>query len=402
MVTKSAQDYLEAIAAELEISEARYEQAYSRYHSLGEWLNRDASSIKQYNPTIYVQGSFALGTVIKPYTDAEEYDVDVVCELEKLSRTQLSQRQLKNLLGIEIEAYRKGNNIQKPLEERRRCWALNYADGAQFHMDIVPALPNGAGVKLLLERARLDARWANTAISITDNEVWNYPVINDDWPRSNPKGYLQWFKSRMSVLFERRKAELASKTNASVEKIPDYKVKTPLQSAIMILKRHRDIMFAGDRTNSCPISIIITTLAGHAYQGEEQLASTLFAILSRMDSFVLQIGGKSMIPNPSDPSENFADKWEQFPERKDAFYRWLNKARRDFSAISEEYSRKAITESLAPHIGRELAGRAEGRIDNSTQGSLLKGISTASVGATAAQPSFGNEPRVPTKPKGFA
>lgn len=402
MVTKSAHDYLEAIAAELEISETRYEQAYNRYHSLGEWLNRDASSIKKFGPTIYVQGSFALGTVIKPYTEAEEYDVDIVCELERLSRLQISQEQLKNLLGIEIEAYRRGNNIQKPLEERRRCWALNYADGAQFHMDIVPAVPNGAGVKLLLERAGLDARWAKTAISITDNEVWNYSVINDDWPRSNPKGYLQWFKSRMSVLFERRKAELAFKTNASVEKIPDYRVKTPLQSAIMILKRHRDIMFAGDQTNSCPISIIITTLAGHAYQGEEQLASALFTILSRMDSFVLQVGGKSMIPNPSDPSENFADKWEQFPERKDAFYRWLNKARRDFSAIAEEYSRKAITETLAPHIGRELASRAEGRIDNSTQGSLLQGISTASIGATAAQPSFGNEPRVPMKPKGFA
>lgn len=47
MVTKSAQDYLKALAQELDISETRYEQAYDRYHSLGKWLNRDASSIKQ-------------------------------------------------------------------------------------------------------------------------------------------------------------------------------------------------------------------------------------------------------------------------------------------------------------------------------------------------------------------
>lgn len=402
MVTKSAQDYLEALAAELDISEARYEQAYNRYHSLGEWLNRDISSIKQFNPTIYVQGSFALGTVIKPYTDEEEYDVDVVCELEKLSRSQFSQQQLKNQLGAEIEAYRKANNIQKRLEERRRCWALNYADGAQFHMDIVPALPSGAGVQQLLEQAGLNTNQAKTAISITDNEVWNYSFVSDDWPRSNPKGYFQWFRSRMGALFERRKAELGSKANASVESIPDYRIKTPLQTAIMILKRHRDIMFAKDQTNSCPISIIITTLAGHSYQGEEQLASALLVILSRMDSFVLQIGGKFMIPNPSDPSENFADKWEQFPERRDAFYRWLANARRDFNAIAEEYSRKAIAETLSPHIGRELAKRAESRSDSAAHGSLLKSVSTAAIGAAAAQPSFGTEPRVPTKPKGFA
>lgn len=73
MVTKSAKDYLEALAEALEISATRYDQAHERYHSLGKWLNRDASSIKQFDPTMYSQGSFAFGTVIMPYTDSEEY-----------------------------------------------------------------------------------------------------------------------------------------------------------------------------------------------------------------------------------------------------------------------------------------------------------------------------------------
>ena len=33
-----------------------------------------------YKITIYAQGSFALGTVIKPITDTEDYDLDLVCE----------------------------------------------------------------------------------------------------------------------------------------------------------------------------------------------------------------------------------------------------------------------------------------------------------------------------------
>jgi hypothetical protein len=399
MITKEAQNYLDALAEELAISETRYNQAYDRYKSLGKWLNRDGSSIKIFEPSMYIQGSFAFETVIKPLTDTEEYDVDMVCELIRLSKNELSQNKLKQLLGIEIEAYRLANNMQKQLEERRRCWTLNYADGAQFHIDIVPALPNGAGVRLMLEQRSLDATWADTAIAITDNEVANYTVITDDWPRSNPKGYREWFKSRMIILLERRKAELAKTAQANVEDIPDYLVRTPLQSAIMILKRHRDIMFADDETNLCPISIIITTLAGHSYQGEDQIAEALFSILSKMDRFVLWDGQKYVIPNPSDPSENFADKWEEFPERKDAFFQWLALARRHFQTVAGQYSRKVITETLSPHIGQELAKRVGDRSSNSSKGSLLKGASTASASAT---PSFGSGPRIPTKPKGFA
>lgn len=402
MVTKLAQSYIEALAEQLEISETLYEQAHNRYHSLGKWLNRDASSIKQYAPNMYAQGSFALGTVIKPYSDAEEYDVDVACELKRLCKSELTQKQLKSLVGKEIEAYRRANDMKKPLKEKRRCWELGYADGAQFHMDIVPALPNEEGVRLLLEQRRLDTEWVETAIGITDNEEDDYSVITDDWPRSNPKGYLQWFKSRMTILLDKRKAELAEVIKANVEDIPDYRVRTPLQSAIMILKRHRDMMFAEDHTNSAPISIIITTLAGHAYEGEEEIADALLSILSKMNSFIQWDGQKYVIQNPSDPSENFADKWMEHPDRKNAFFRWHEQALQDFRAVAEQYSRKVITETLSPHIGRELARRVEKRTDVSEPGSLLKGVSVASAATVAAEPSFGNEPRIPTKPKGFA
>lgn len=398
MVTRAAQNYLKALAKELRISETRYEQAHNRYNSLGDWLNRNESSIKEYDPVVYAQGSFALGTVIRPYTDVEEYDVDAVCELKLLSKRQVTQERLKRLVGAEIESYRRANNFKKPLEEKRRCWALNYADEAQFHMDIIPAIPNGADVRLLLERRRLDASLADTAIGITDNEENNYAVPTDDWPRSNPKGYLQWFRTKISVLLEIKKMELARSLHASVEEIPDYKIRTPLQSAIMILKRHRDMMFADDETNRRPISIIITTLAGHSYQGEVHVADALFTILSRMKEFIKWDEQRYIIANPSDLSENFADKWEEHPERKDAFFGWLEQARADFQAILDEHNHEAITEILSPRIGQELAKQVENR---SGQKSLLRGASSVAA-STTATPAFGDTPRVPRKPQGFA
>ncbi len=164
----SSRRFIEALVDELDISDTRYEQATESYMSLGRWLNREGSTIKVYDPAVYVQGSFGLGTVIKPLNLDEEYDVDSICELKLLGKPFVSQLKLKQMLGIEIEAYRRSKGMVKPLHEGRRCWTLRYSDGAQFHMDIVPALPNGREVRALLESYRFDARWADTAIAITD------------------------------------------------------------------------------------------------------------------------------------------------------------------------------------------------------------------------------------------
>lgn len=398
-LTKEAEDYLEDLAEELRVSETRYEQATKSYKALGDWLHRPASSVRNFGPQVYVQGSFRLGTTIKPLNESEEYDVDSVCELTNLTKAQLSQAQLKALLGAEIEAYRKAQNMLKPLREGRRCWVLDYADGAQFHMDVVPSLPNGLSQRILLETKGHDAKWAMTAIGITDREVWNYEIVSDDWPRSNPKGYAEWFKSRMAAAFERRRKILAERVHAKVEDIPDYRVMTPLQSAVMILKRHRDHMFV-DRPVVRPISVIVTTLSAHAYNGEETIGQALLSILTRMDQFVFNVGGEYFIPNPTDPLENFADKWKASPERGVAFFEWLRQAREDFRRAANLVNRQLITESVARGVGSGVAERARIR-RGSGPASLLMGASAA----PAAPPSgfaFPNKPRVPTKPQGFA
>lgn len=396
----SSKRYVAALAEELDISDTRYEQAEQSYNSLGRWLNRPESTLRDYGPAVYVQGSFGLGTVIKPLNEDEDYDVDAVCELKHLGRSQLTQQRLKELLRVEMEAYRRAQNMQKPLDEGRRCWTLNYADGAQFHMDVVPALPNGQAVRTMLVEKGYNARWSETAIAITDNERRDYRQITQDWPRSNPKGYLEWFKSRMVVVLEARKRALAKSINASVEKIPDYKVRTPLQHSIMILKRHRDMMFARDEINCCPISIIITTLAAHAYGGQDDVGEALFAILAGMERHILRDSyNRAHIANPSDPMENFADKWTEHPEREEAFYKWLRQAQSDYARVAGLEQGSMIAEELSPRMGTALAKRAETRFRGGS-GGLLRGATAAS--AAASSQSFGSVPRVPSKPQGFA
>jgi hypothetical protein len=86
-------------------------------------------------------------------------------------------------------------------EEHRRCWRLNYAANAQFHMDILPALPDAQRyqTKLLLEGYRTLARnstLSGHAIAITDKTMPHYDLPTEDWPQSNPAGYASWFAFR--------------------------------------------------------------------------------------------------------------------------------------------------------------------------------------------------------------
>jgi len=407
-ITKQAETYLEALAKALEIPSARYEQAEKSYRSLGDWLHRAASSVRDHNPDIFVQGSFRLGTAIRPISGDEHYDVDCACSLTGLRKSDLTQRDLKDMLGKEIELYRENKGIKKPVHEGRRCWRLEYADGAQFHMDIVPCIPNAEDQRLLLEARSLDATYADTAIAITDNEDAAYDVIINEWPRSNPRGYAEWFKSRMGDVFLRKQQQIleemrAEGVTASIEDIPTYRVRTPLQSAIMLLKRHRDTMFADDPTNK-PISIIISTLAAHAYRGEDTIGYALLSILSRMEEAIEHDGTKYVIKNPTDALENFADKWEKYPERAAAFFEWLKQVREDYSAASRLAEHRRMSTVLADRMGRDLTDQAsDAALQPTRPGSpgLVKAAGVASA-TSAPKVSFADAPRTPKKPDGFA
>lgn len=87
---------------QLELPESAYEKAISRYQDIGEWFSRKESSLNQYDPHVFSQGSFRLGTAIKPVNPDEEYDLDLSCKLRKgVSKTSHTQEQLKSIVGKE-------------------------------------------------------------------------------------------------------------------------------------------------------------------------------------------------------------------------------------------------------------------------------------------------------------
>ena len=366
---------LEEIAAALDIPESYYAQAVKRYESIGAWLEREESVVACYSPEIYPQGSFLLGTVTKPISGAEEYDVDLVSELN-LQKTQISQKTLKKLVGKEIKSYARANNMNSSTGESRCYWTLHYVDGARFHVDILPAIPDAESFKRLIELHRYTLPIGSSyAIAITDNTLPNYAAINPNWPSSNPKGYAEWFRSRMQTQFDAARKSFAESIQRRVEDVPEYKVKTPLQRAIQILKRHRDIWFNENQSaydeNAKPISIIITTLAAHAYNNEADLQQTLLKIITEIPCYIKYDNNDVvLIPNPVNPLENFADKWQKYPIRKACFMDWLKRARSDLTKALELNNIQSVGKLLKSCLGEQVISEGQQKFYEGTSRSV--------------------------------
>ncbi len=120
------------------------------------------------------------------------------------------------------------------------------------------------------------------SVAITDKQHPQYRQITRNWPCSNPKGLGDWFEEQARPMALSRMAQLVrDKAYASIDQVPSYEWKTPLQRSIQVLKRHRDVMFK-DNPQLAPISMIITVLAARAYRGEATLQNAIEGIVNRI------------------------------------------------------------------------------------------------------------------------
>ena len=71
---------IKSLIEELDVSDSKYEKATQRYNSIADYIKN--SELSSYRPDIYLQGSFKLGTAIKPLTEDGVYDIDIVCNLQ--------------------------------------------------------------------------------------------------------------------------------------------------------------------------------------------------------------------------------------------------------------------------------------------------------------------------------
>ncbi len=329
------------IAQYLDISPTDYKIAQERFNAVKNWLD-DGAYKSGYLPDVYLQGSFRLGTVVRPYHNDKDgnFDIDQVCELTKYSEFKSSEI-LKNDVGDRL----KENSDYKRMldEEGKRCWTIEYAtenNRPGFHIDILPALKSDEGTL------------HNIDITHKENNIYS-------WSTSNPKGYYLWFKSKNAYSTNFIESQRSTIFNANKElyereqDVPKQLFRTSLQRAIQIMKRHRDVHFVNKDFK--PISIIITTITTQVYTQSniiEIIDEFINYALSR-NEFLIKNGylnkddildysdDKWLTPNPVDYArpeserENFADRWNLEPELANSFFEWCQQLKRDINSFKK-------------------------------------------------------------------
>lgn len=373
------QDILKLIEG-LDISPTMYKNATEKYMAVGTYLQRQGIVCD-----IFPQGSFSLGTVVRPYKKSKEanYDLDIVCCLDKNKET-TTARYVKNIVK---ETLCKSDVYQEKMQdiEWDKCWTLEYAEvnGIGFNIDIVPAVPESPEVIQIMTSSGISYEDAELAVAITDKKNQNYY-----WLTSNARAYKNWFvtinrpfleydrQNKRRMLFEKSRA-----VYGSIEEIPEGLERSSLQRVIQILKHHRDVYFCRiGKEELKPTSAIITTVCAEIANGMNpslHVFGLLQAIVNDFEIYALnqtiteeafsrqyqtkktiqRNKGKWKIMNPVNPMDNLADTWNEHPEKAELFFKWVSVVRRDFldSLSMEDNDFMALLEN---NFGREHVKRS--------------------------------------------
>lgn len=388
--------FLESLSDVIDISPSNYDLAVKRYNSVSNYLqphNIDAD--------FYVQGSFRLGTVIKPYRGDEDasYDIDLVCQV-RTPKHNMTPSELKKKIG---DVLRESGVYGDLTDESRRCWTIEYAEnaGLGFHIDVLPAVDEESLIKAkIADRMNENPSLANTAIAITDKNDSVYR-----WTTSNPVGFADYFDAVNApymriVKLAQKKAlfESNSRLYGSIDAVPDQLVRTALQRVIQILKYHRDVRFCkSPLCDDRPISMIITTLTaeivkkhGFIAQDPYQLLQFVVTQLTKdaalLDDRILNESSLSemrgvrrdpstktwLIPNPVNPLENFADKWnEPGSEKPKAFFQWVKWVEQDIVQGLESFNESVMKTTLGERVLNRALEQYDARIPKAPRVTII-------------------------------
>jgi hypothetical protein len=358
---------LDQICQALELTDAQLAAARTSYEAVAEWLSESDNPLLK-SIDIYAHGSTGLGTTVKPI-GREDFDVDLICKVLRFTADR-PPAELKRIVGDRLK---ENARYAAMLEEKKRCWRLNYA--REYHLDISPTINN--------------AKCANGGELVPDKKLREFKP-------TNPKGYKALFERRAALLPTlRMQKALAAEDRAAVEPFPVHSTaKGILRRTVQILKRHRDVHFLEVVEEIAPISIIVTTLAAQSYEYcvksfvfDSEL-DVLIATIRLMQHFIDKpvVNGRRIyvVANETTIGENFAERWNTEPARAAAFYEWHAKALADFEALPDLQGIDVIGKSLEGSLGSSVVRKViDARTDSISQARTAKKLYVApTVGLT--------------------
>ncbi|ANS41580.1 nucleotidyltransferase [Serratia inhibens] len=356
-------DLLSQIIETLDLTKTQYANIESAYSGVGNYLS-DGDDPLLKEAVIYPQGSVRLNTTVKPKNE-EEYDIDLICYLPHATAADYTG--VITAIRQRLESH---NTYKDLLSDLPRGFRINYA--GDYHLDITP----GRDYQGYSEHQ--------------GQPLW---VVDDktDWKESNPRGYAEWFDESASKQPVRITLLTDTASRVGTEALlplPDHTDKKLLNRIVQILKRHRDEWACelDENTQRCkPISVILTTLACHAYNQiiagrrvYDNDLDVLLDVLELMPDFIQAHNGEVHVSNPHMPEENFAEKWNrqengEGKKRSDAFQQWHVAAQATFNTLAESLGEDNLFTNLEKDFGKTPVDAVRSRLLNEVKQSREQG-----------------------------
>lgn len=340
-------DLLNRICESLQLNEDRVRKVEERYKAVSEWIERDNGIFR--NALIYPQGSYRIGTTVKP-REGEEYDLDFVVQIDENWTTLPFSK-----VYAEFKRRLKENKAyESMLQEKPRCIRLVYAD--DFHMDIIPS--------------------CTKSVYQNKNDIMVPDKKEHSWMVSNPKDYASWFEGKYikeeEILLRTFSSSIITEKAEDLPKEPPYHLKQPLQRAVQLIKRFRDVFFENDDEFK-PSSIVLTTLCGHLYSGQNSIYGALDGIISNILLYIHNHPSQRIkVLNPVNQEEDFTKEWDKDSRYYENFIKFI-KALNELWQRMKSSNSISINEDLKKSFGEKYVIDALGK-----QGSYINELRKAS------------------------
>jgi hypothetical protein len=319
---------LEELCESVQLTATQFKDAEDHYHAVGEWLADPKSPIARFRPEIRPQGSVRMKTTVKPLRQ-NEHDLDLILRLDLPFGDFSEPKQVFDLVSARL---RENQFFRENMEHYKRCIRITYA--SEFHLDVTPARPN----------------WI-----LGGNNLWVPDRKIHEWKESNPIDYADaWFDRRAAM-------SRMAKAARDIESLPQResaRQKVPLRRVVQLMKRNRDIRFKAD-PNDAPRSIVLTTLAGLYYDGEELVSDAILGVLDRIaDHIESEPNGVIEVPNPVCPAEKFCEAWAANRAAYVKFVDYVENLRSKLRTLLHTKGLENIAGGLDELFGESLTDRA--------------------------------------------
>ena len=299
-MTKNNQDFKDFLGDEVNLNQSRLDVLHDRVRAVNSYLKDNLTGYQKMER----QGSFALGTLIKPVDDDDEYDADIQIVINPNPKWEP-----KDYVNEIRRTLQSNKNYADKLKLKTRCVTVDYA--GDFHLDVVP-------------RVTKDGK----------HHVCNR--IDNKLEETDGTGYRDWFNEQNRI------------TGGNLKRV------------VRLLKYLRD-----HKNNYRAKSILLTTLAGNTIRPSDEgteavgtVSDTLVTVLTRMDVYLQQHPNMPEIKNPVLPTENFNRHWDQ--NRYSNFRIRVNSHARTARKALEESSSELAIKSWQDLFGEDFGKGSKG------------------------------------------